>query len=229
MPIRISEDFVEREREAMSAEGFARERLGIWPKLGDENWAVVSEKDWAAAEDTESQIDGTVAFAVEISYPDRAFTTIAVAGFRVDGKTHVEIIEHQKGTGWVVDRLKELVDKYEPCAVVIDAGGLAGSLIADVEAAEIEVTKPGSRDVAAAAGSFYDSVCSDEKARDLVHIGQAELTKAVAGAGKRQLSDGWAWDRRTHAVISPLVAASLAKWGFDAFGQTATPFFGSWR
>jgi hypothetical protein len=230
MPIRISEEFIERERAAMSDEGFARERLGIWPKMAGESWQVIKEADWRAAEDEGSQIDGAVAFAIEVSFPDRAFTTIAAAGFRPDGKTHVEVIDHQRGTGWVVARLQELVEKYEPCAVVVDAGGLAGSLIPDIEAVGIEVTKPASRDVAAAAGSLYDSVASDEKARDLVHIGQAELTSAVAGAAKRPLSDGWAWDRRNHyTVISPLVAVSLAKWGFDAFGQAGTPFFGAWR
>jgi hypothetical protein len=43
----------------------------------------------------------------------------------------------------------------------------------------------------------------------------AGLTSAVAGAAKRTLGDAWAWDRRGVSVgICPLVAATLAAWGF---------------
>lgn len=227
--IRISEEFIERERAAMSPDGFARERLGIWPKMAGEEWQVIGSADWNAACDEKSQIDGSIALAVEVSYPDRAFTSIAAAGWRVDGKHHVEVIDHRRGTGWVVARLQELVDKYEPCAVVVDPGGLAGSLIPDIEAAGIEVVKTGARDVAQACGSLYDAVAGDTEARDLVHIGQSELTQAVAGAIKRPLGDTWAWDRRNATVvISPLVAVTLAKWGFDVHGQDGTPFFAAW-
>jgi hypothetical protein len=37
----------------------------------------------------------------------------------------------------------------------------------------------------------------------------------VAGAAKRPLGDSWAWARRGLSVdISPLVAVSLARWGY---------------
>jgi hypothetical protein len=40
---------------------------------------------------------------------------------------------------------------------------------------------------------------------------------ALAGAQKRPLGDAWAWARRGAGVdISPLVAATLAKWGLGA-------------
>jgi hypothetical protein len=41
------------------------------------------------------------------------------------------------------------------------------------------------------------------------------LTAAIAGAAKRPLSDSWAWARRGLSVdICPLVAVSLARWGY---------------
>ena len=58
---------------------------------------------------------------------------------------------------------------------------------------------------------------------DLRHIGQGMLTAAVAGAKTRKLGDAWAWDRRGVSVdISPLVAATLARWAQAKFGRERT-------
>jgi hypothetical protein len=44
------------------------------------------------------------------------------------------------------------------------------------------------------------------------HRGDYRLTDAVVGATKRQVGDAWAWKRRGHSDITPLVAATLARW-----------------
>lgn len=228
--IRISEEFIERERTAMSSEGFGRERLGIWPRMAGEEWQTITAADWHAACDPDSKIDGAIALGIEVSYPDRAWGTIAASGFRVDGKTHVEIVDHRQGTGWILERVKELVDRHDVLGVFVDPGSLAGSLIPDLESAGVTVTRVSAREVAQASGSMFDAVAGDPEARDLVHIGQVELNQAVAGVVKRALADGWTWDRRNAStIISPLVAVTLSKWGFDSLAQAATPFFGAWR
>jgi hypothetical protein len=57
---------------------------------------------------------------------------------------------------------------------------------------------------------LYDAVAQ----RTLRHLGQPELSDAIAGGVKRPLGDLWAWSRKSSAVdISPLVAATLALWG----------------
>ena len=84
---------------------------------------------------------------------------------------------------------------------------------------------------------FFDGICGvpyvdkDSGAtvnpRNLRHLGQDELTAAVAGAVKRSLGDGSAWDRKNASVdITPLVAVTNANWGYAHFGtkKPATPW-----
>jgi len=216
---RIAEEAIERERAAMSDQGFARERLGIWPPDLSEGFQVIGEGDWCQAYDQQSQITGALVFAPAVSL-DRARTSIGVAGARRDGMRHLEVVENRPGTGWVVQRLRELVARHRPAAVVVDEFGPTGSLIAPLEEAGIAVERIGTGDVARAFGMFYDGVCGDEAARVLRHIGQAELTAAVAGAITRSLGEGKAWDRKNAAVdITPLVAVTNAHWGYAHFGH----------
>jgi hypothetical protein len=44
------------------------------------------------------------------------------------------------------------------------------------------------------------------------HRGDYRLTDAVLGARRRSVGDAWVWDRRGNADITPLVAATLARW-----------------
>lgn len=221
---RIAEEFIEAERQAMSPAGFARERLGIWPPDLTAGFAVIPELAWRAACDPASQLDGVPAFALDVA-PDRSRASIGVAGRRGDGLVHVEVVESRAGTGWVAQRLVELRDRWRPCAIVVDPGSPAGSLIADLDAAGVEVVTTGARDVAQAYGMFFDGVCgADELARTVRHIGQAELDAAVAGAVRRSIGDGHAWDRRaTTTDLTPLVAVTNALWGFAVHGHAVAP------
>ena len=218
---RISEASIERERAAMSPEGFARERLGIWPPDLSEGFQVIPADDWEAAFDTESEIDGPLVLAAAVSL-DRSRAAIAVCGRRADGKPHVEITstalrsDNRNGTSWVVPRLVQLAERNHPAAIVMDEFGPTGSLIPAAEEAGLEVTRMGTAAAARAYGMFYDAVSgADPDGRVLRHIGQPELTAAVAGAKRRQLGEGFAWDRRAATVdITPLVAATNALYGF---------------
>ena len=223
--IRIPLDYVERERAALPVEAFARERLSIgdYPADGG-HWAVVSEDRWRALEDKRSRATDPVAFAVEVG-PGRRSAAIGTAGLRSDGRVHVEVLpdDHRNGTDWVPGRVAELVRKWRPCALVMDPGSFAGSLIESVEQAGVEIVKPFSaRDAGAACSQFIDAVTHD----DLRHLGQPALNAALAGAQTRPLGDAWAWDRK-HATIdiSPLTAVTLALWGFNRFGRSRKPHY----
>jgi hypothetical protein len=209
--IRISVDHVAREYASMSAEGFARERLGVgnWP-LDEAAWQVIAEETWRALEDPASQPTNPVSFAADVT-PDRSWGSIAVAGARADGNLHGEVVDHKPRTAWMLDRLLELHAKWKPCAVVIDPASQAVSLVAPLEAAGVEVVKPTMRETAQACGMFYEIVTDSGRLR---HLGQPELASALAGAEKRPLSDAWAWTRKSTSVdITPLVAVTLACWG----------------
>lgn len=215
MGIRISAEHVANEFDSMSAKGFARERLSVgnYPSEGAA-WEIIPEDAWAALADADSRPDDPVAFAVDVT-PDRSTAAIAVAGQRSDGLLHVELVDHKPGTGWVVDRVKALVARWSPCAVVLDAAGPAGSLVAEFNAEGIELTIPTARQVGQACGRLYDAVVGAEgQPPTLRHMGQAPLASALAGAQYRPLGDAWAWSRKGVSVdISPLVAVTLAAWG----------------
>ncbi|MEU6527864.1 terminase [Streptomyces sp. NPDC046928] len=190
---------------------YARERLGVgdYPSDVAETWQVIGEDAWRALAAAESAPSDPVAFAIDMT-PERSHAAICVAG-EWRGGTHVEVVDHRPGTGWILDRAAELHEKWRPRCWVVDAGGPAGSLIADLaERLGVEVVSPKARDVAAACGQFYDAVAE----QSLSHLDQAPLAAALAGAQKRPLGDAWAWARRIVSVdISPLVAVTLAKWG----------------
>ncbi|MEU1736473.1 hypothetical protein [Streptosporangium sp. NPDC020145] len=181
-------------------------------------WAVIPQDPWTSIADPASRLVDPVAFALDAT-PDRSMGAIGVVGRRADGLDHAEVVDHRPGTGWMVARMLELVERWRPCAVVVDGAGPAGSLIAPLEAAGVEVVKPSAREYAQACVSLYDAVVPPANATEdwrstLRHLDQAPLNAALAGATKRDLADLWAWARRGASVdISPLVGITLARWG----------------
>ena len=223
--IRITEDYVARERAALAPDAFAAERLtiGRYPTDALDAWAVIAKDAWLPLADARSQAEDPVAFAVEVTQvaPYRKVATVGAAGFRRDGRMHVEVVDHADGTDWVPSRLAELVRKHRPCAVVIDPSSHAGALLEDVARAGVEPVSPFTpRDAAQSCGQFQALAASG----GLRHLGQPELNAALGGATLRPLADAAAWDRKNAAVdLGPLVACSLAAWGSAKFGQSRRP------
>lgn len=231
---RITLDYVRGERRALPPEEYARERMGWWDDpIGGET--PIKPDEWTACLDESSEPEGAIAIAVDIT-PDRAMSSIAIAGRRSDSLVHAEVVEHRQGTGWVVDRLVELFEsiKPTPVALVLDPGGPAGSLEKKLlERGFSEDKEPaadkwrlhmmGAREYAQACAAFADDVANSE----LRHIGQDPLNDAVDGVRTRPLAEAWAWSRpKSAATISPLVAVTLARHGHATFGVTepVTPF-----
>lgn len=211
---RLTLEHTERERLTMGEAIFARERLGVgeYPSDTADTWSVIGEDAWRALADGDSGPSDPVAFSIDMT-PERSHTSIGVAGLN-GSAVHVEVIENRPGMDWVIDRARDLHERWSPRCWVVDAGGPAGSLIPDLERAlGVEIVSPKVREVAQACGSFFDAVASG----DIVHLDQAPLATALAGARKRDLGEAWAWARRGVGVdISPLVAVTLARWGLTA-------------
>jgi hypothetical protein len=221
--IRITQETVSRERRASLANpaGFARERLGMWPRwarTAAEGWKVISRAQWTSRRRADSQLDGRPAFALVVP-PDRSFTAIGVAGSSTAGGKHVEItgdgriLDYRPGTAWAIPRLVEL-EKHNPSVVIIDDKALAD----EAEAAGLVIHRANAADVVTGCQLLYDGVADpDEQARDVWHIGQEDLTVGVAGAVKRNVGTSWAWARRDVTVDTTAVAAvSLALRGHCA-------------
>jgi hypothetical protein len=126
MGYRIREEFVAKERAAMSDVTFARERLGIVDESQCDGHRSGGVGCGGGSADV-SPLD-PVAFALDTS-PDGVFTSIAVAGKTAAGRVHVEVVDRRRGTGWVVDRVEELRDNWRPTSIVLDPIGPVGSLL----------------------------------------------------------------------------------------------------
>jgi hypothetical protein len=221
----ITPEFIRNERASLGSSGiFERERLGVgvYPSDEADTWQVIGEDAWRALAAAESRPSDPVAFAIDVT-PERSHAAIGVAG-EWRGGTHVEVVDHRPGTGWVAERIRELADRWGPRCVVIDPGSPAGSLIGAVrDALKVDpddtsedpqllapLVETKTRDVVQATGQFYDAVAEGT----VSHHDDAPLASALAGAQKRTLGEAWAWARRIVSVdISPLVAVTLAKWG----------------
>jgi hypothetical protein len=225
--IRITEEFVARERDAMTDEGFARERLCIWPPDGSAQWQVITKTQWTAAATSDEVDHDPVALALDV-HPDRHQSCLAVAGGRPDGDVGMAIVEHATGTDWVVSRTVAEVRNLKPCRLVINAAGAAASVIPDITKAlaeaklEVEIVAPNARDESAAYGMVYDALtrpdAEDREGVDgipwrLWHRDDKRLTDAAAAASTRAVgSEGttWAWNDSA----CPLKAATHAVWGY---------------
>lgn len=202
---RISDESMLSLYDELGSELFPRECLCIWDPEPAPSGAVIGADLWAACEDATSRIVGPVCFGFDVS-PDRSWSSICSAGLRVDGLPHVEVVDHRRGTGWLPDRLDELVKRWQPPLLVADPAGPAGGVLSSVKH---EVQLVGTREATQACGLFYDDVTEGR----LRHLGQPELSMAVADADKRPVGDSWLWSRRNSVgVIAPLVAATLARW-----------------
>ncbi|WP_406365283.1 terminase [Streptomyces sp. NBC_00645] len=225
--IRIRVQAVRREIATMRPDLFDRERLGVgdYPVVAEESWQVIDEDTWRGLATPRSGLEDPVSFSIDTN-PERTWTSISVAGASGEAR-HVEVVAHRPGTEWVIKRAGELDEKWQPCAWVVDEGGPAGSLAADLRkklagghpvgsgmGRDHLVVAPKVRELAQACGQYYDRAQNGT----LRHLGQAPLDTAVAGAKKRDLGDAWAWTRRSEGTdVSPLVSSTYALWGWEQY------------
>jgi len=221
---RISWEYLADERRSMPPEKFGRERLG-WhdrPALGDA--PLISRDMWRALVDPDSTPLDPVSFGVYVNR-SQTYSAIGVAGYRADGLFHVGVVPAVRGDdnalslpgiGWIPDRVKELVDSWGPCAVVIDERSEAGSLITDLQGLGVDVQTTNAAAMAQACGRFFAAV----RDREIRHQGSRPLEDAVCSAKRRDLGDAWAWDRRDpDSDITQLVAVTLALHGLMVHGR----------
>lgn len=220
----VTEAAVRADFQSMKLGEFRRGYLNQWVDAIPDEWLVIPKDVWMSLRE-DPVAHGRVAIAVDVSprVPGREVQgTVAASWRRPDGVTDVEIIRRQEGTAWIPEFTAALVRRHRPCATVIDAVGPAASLCDEIEALGVEVVRPNMREVVQACGQFFDAVLLS---RTLRHGGDPALDAAVAGALKRDLGDGWAWDRKGPDVdISPLVACTLASWAHSKFASRQPPY-----
>ena len=147
---------------------------------------------------------------VDVSH-DRTMAHIAVAGRRLDGRVHYEVIASRAGTDWVVDYLKARAGLFRLVAVQAN-GAPASSLLDDLVAAGVPVEPWSGAELGKASGRIYDLI----KDAAGTHLDQPLLNVAAATAHTKPAGDSWLFDR-AHSPMdcSPLVAVAGAVWVLD--------------
>ena len=201
---RLQERVIRTELTSLSPQDFARERLGI-PDEPD-GITKANMEHWAALIDGDSEAIEPLAFALDVT-PERDNSAIAVAGMRIDGLAHVEVVEHLPGTEWVVARCVELWERYG-VPVWIQTSTPAASFIETLQAKGVEVK---AHPLGGGSAALLDDAIRNSTLR---HLGQGSMSRAMAGTRKRRLGDTWTYSRSASTVdICPLVAVSLAHYG----------------
>lgn len=181
---------------AEGAEGVKRAFGNITAGAG--RGAVIPEAIWGRVCGRDVAPNDARVFAVAVSQ-DRATSAIATC----DPAGNVELVDHQGGTGWVVERANQLAKDHRG-VVVLDGGGPAGALADSIPKCE----PMSSQDVYRAHGAFFDAVVEATGIRVRQDVA---LDKAVEGAVKKMLGDRWVWSRTASTEdVTPLEAATLA-------------------
>jgi hypothetical protein len=207
---RIQADSIAQEVKVMPPPEFRRERLGIFDQAAGTVLRVLSVEAWEACWDRNAKPTEDLRFAVEVAQ-DRSMATIAVAG-RWREFAAVDIVEQAAGTGWVVDRVIELLARYRRAKFAIDLKSPAAGLAPEFDMRGVPYESVATTDFVQACGRFFDLVQQGK----LRHPGAGPLDMALNIAVTRPLGDAWAWDRKKSAGdISSLVAATIALGGAE--------------
>lgn len=236
---RLTEEFTQEEYKTLSADGFARERLGWWSKPAENTSEfAIDSTAWDSCKSDEARPEGKTAYGVKFT-PDGAEVILAAAvipdirrsmriGTAGKGaqdrpqpsftgqKGRIGLIAIQptgNGLQWLADWLNE---RYGTAACVVIDGKNGADVL-------IEKLKPSG----GGAWAFKDSIIKP-KAQEVItaasllvndinegaitwHSTQEELRDSAITATKRPISGaGWGFGGRTSA---PIEACSLALWG----------------
>lgn len=208
---RLTEEFTAEELRSMSADGFARERLGWWsPVLTETVDYAIPAALWDACASEDGKPEGKTAYGVKFSV-DGSEVCLCGAVIPETGAARVSLIDRKPtghGTRWLSEWLAARYDKAS--CVVIDGKNGADVLtdrVAETWRAKGSVVRPGARDVVAAASLLTDMLTEQTVTW---YKPQTDLRESAVGSTKRPISGGWGFGGENS---TPIEAASLALWG----------------
>lgn len=209
--LRLDEEFTAEEQRTMSADGFARERLGWWSPVIDQKVDyAIPESVWKQCSTKETRPDGKIAYGVKFS-ADGSEICLSGAVLSKDGKVYIELIERKstsQGTRWLAEWLNQRYDKA--CCVVIDGRNGSDILvdrIADVWRMKGSVIRPSVREVIASVSALTDAV--NEQTLSWNEMQDALRESAVTSV-KRPIAGGWGFGGENSC---PIESCALALWG----------------
>lgn len=200
---RITKERLQDFRDEMPPEEFIREFLGWWDEPGTADAAFGPGRWEACAGDPPQGVPmGAFGIAASMDMLKGAITAAAVEGDVI----HLKPLQHGPGTGWIVERAKQIQTQHDVPAV-IDKRGPAAPLIPHLERAGVKLVILDTSEVMDACAGLLDLV----REKRVSHARYPELETAVQGAVRRLVGDRWAWGRKlSTSDISTLEAGTFA-------------------
>lgn len=209
--IRLSESFTEEEQRTLSADGFARERLGWWsPVYVKQDEHVIDAKQWEACRSETLKPEGKTAYGVKFS-ADGSAVSLCGAVIPKAGPARISLIEEKptgRGIKWLADWLNERNEIA--CCVVIDGRNGADVLVERISEKwryKDSVIRPTARNVLAADGMLEEAV---NEGAVTWYAGQEALSQSAVTSVKRPIAGGYGFGGENSG---PIEACALALWG----------------
>jgi hypothetical protein len=207
----LTEEFTDQEYRTMSADGFARERLGWWipVEIHREDLALDAEA-WKRCASDELKPEGKIAYGVKFS-ADATEVVLCGAVIPKEGKTRISLINRQPtamGIQWLADWLNERYDRA--ACVVIDGRNGVDVLCDKISKTwkyKNSVIRPRSGDVIAAVGLLTNMV---NEGTLTWYRQQDVLNQSAITSIKRKIGTGYGFGGMDSL---PIEACSLALWG----------------
>lgn len=217
---RIQVATVEDERNSMSDDQFATERLGYW--MSETEMAAIPLHKWDELAIAESEVssDWKIAGIGLDMNLERTKVTIAIAVF-TDTGTHVDLAVDapfdDAGTTALVDWLWERAGRRIP--IVIDGFSPAKSMQPHLVRKKMLVRLLDTRELVQACANFYDDVVTNQS---ISHPANPLLDASIAGSVKDVMNKAgeWKFNRSDFSVdLGPLVSAVNAHFGALKFAR----------
>lgn len=209
--IRLDEEFTAEEQRSMSADGFARERLGWWtPILTHATDYAIKQDLWDRAASDELKPEGKTAFGVKFS-ADGAEVVLCGAVIPKEGKARITLLDRKPtgyGTQWLADWLNARYDKAS--CVIIDGKNGVDVLIDKISGTwkmKGSVIRPKATEMIAAVSLLMDSLNEESLTW---YKPQTMLRDSAITSVKRPISGGWGFGGEDS---TPIEACALALWG----------------
>lgn len=209
---RIKLSTIQTEVDSMAPDTFARERLGWWPPVVEEEDEdkAINEEDWMKCRSSELKPEGKTAYGIKFTADG---TDIVLAGcvLKKDGTARISLIDRQPaaiGTRWLSDWLNQ---RYEVASCVVIDGRNGVDLLID-RISEVwkykgSVVKVRANDVIDAASRL--TVAVGEHTLTWFEK-QTALSDSAVNSIKRPIAGGWGFGGPDSA---PIEACALALWG----------------
>lgn len=209
--IRLDEEFTAEERRTMSADGFARERLGWWTPIVEHNLEYAIPEDlWEACRSEEPKPEGKTAYGVKFS-ADGSTVSLCGAVIPKNGKARISLIETRntgRGIGWLADWLNER-EKKASCVVIDGHNGVDVLVerICDTWRFKGSIIRPTAREMVAAVSNLTNAINEESVTW---YYGQEALRESAITSIKRPIGGGWGLGGENS---TPIEACALALWG----------------